>query len=129
MLTISYDEDNGIVCTVADRIVSPADFDRHLPQYRELLGRSRARHGRSLHLVDATFSPVQTRDTFRHISQLSSGTILPDDRCALIVKSTLHRLQMSRLPHGETRRFFTDRDAAMEWLLEERQASRAGVTP
>jgi hypothetical protein len=125
MLTATYDEDLGIVCTTADGLATAREFDTYLPITTELLGRSRARHGRSLHLVDAAANPVQARDTFDHMAISSARHVREDDRCAVVLHSALARMQIGRMTGSFTRQFFTDRAAAIGWLLAEAGAAAA----
>lgn len=119
MLTAVFDEDTGIVCTVAEGLASVEEFDSYVPAVTNFLAKSRARHGRSLHLVDAAQSPVQSKDLFEHVTRKSEQAVRVDDRCAVVLESTLARMQIDRMPQSFSRRFFTDRPSATAWLLEE----------
>ncbi|HEX7853458.1 MAG TPA: STAS/SEC14 domain-containing protein [Sphingobium sp.] len=122
MISVSYEEESGIVCTIASGLASVEEFEAYMPRAVELMQRSRARHGRSLHLVDAADNPVQARDTFDHITEVSSPAMEDEDRCAVIVHSTLARMQINRMGDSFVRRFFADREEARTWLLDEAQA-------
>jgi hypothetical protein len=130
MLTVVYDEKNGIVITTACGLASIVQFRVYLPAVTALLRRSRARHGRSLHLVDATDNPVQAKDTFDFMSDATERNGRDDDCCAVVLQSTLARLQINRMPNGLGKRFFSNRDDARDWLLaqvgdlEERRRAR-----
>ncbi|MCE7797666.1 STAS/SEC14 domain-containing protein [Sphingobium sufflavum] len=127
MISVSYDEPSGIVCTVANGLASVEDFNAYAPRCVDFLARSRARHGRSLHLVDAQDNPIQTRDAFDHMADASRGLIGEDDRCAVVLHSALARMQIDRMPDSFTRKFFNDRASAQAWLLLQVATVGAGV--
>jgi hypothetical protein len=119
MLTVTYDETTGIVCTVANGLASVEQFDTYVPSVRALMARSRSRHGRSLHLVDAGTNPVQAKGTFEHMANATNEAIRESDRCGVIMHSALARMQIARMPAGVGRRFFGNRADAIAWLLAE----------
>ncbi len=117
MLTVTFDETTGIVCTSAEGLASIEEFDSYLVNYESLMAKCRRRHGQALHLVDAGNNPVQARDSFSHMAKASEIQGGSDLRCAVIMRSALARMQLQRLHSGE-RRYFEDRDAAVAWLLD-----------
>ncbi|MFT3965907.1 MAG: hypothetical protein QM690_08505 [Sphingobium sp.] len=118
MISIRYDEEDGIVRTVASGLASVEEFNAYMPKALELMERSRARHGRALHLIDAADNPVQTRDTFDHIVRASEGATREGDRFAVVLHSALARLQINRMADAHLHRFFADSDSARGWLLD-----------
>jgi hypothetical protein len=121
MLSASFDEALGIVVTVADGLASVEEFDAYLANFGPLVKKSRARHGRCLHLVDAENNPIQTRDVFEHMAQTSRrlNAMRDGDRSAIILQSALAKMQIDRYGHARQKQFFTDRQSAINWLLEE----------
>jgi hypothetical protein len=119
MLTATYDENDGIVYTTARGLASINEFHAYLPTVTTLMQRSRARHGRSLHLVDATDNPVQAKDTFCAMSETTSQSVRAEDLCAVILQSALARMQINRMPNSEGRRFFSNPRDGRAWLLRQ----------
>lgn len=121
MLSASFDADNGIVVTVADGLASVEEFDAYLAEFGPLVQKSRARHGRCLHLVDAEKNPIQSRDVFDYMAETSKrlNAMRDGDRSAIILQSALAKMQIDRYGHARQKQFFSDRQSAINWLLEE----------
>jgi hypothetical protein len=117
MLSISYDETTGIACTTSNGLASVEEFNAYFPLAIEYLNRSRARHGGSLHLVDVADNPVQAKDSFAHMALLTQDEAKAGDQCAIIIHSTLARMQIKRMADGFDRQFFAEKAAAIDWLL------------
>lgn len=122
MLKAHFDEENGIAVTVARGLASVEVFDAYVPDLMTLMARSRARHGRSLHLVDATDNPVQAQSAFAHMASVAEGTARPGDLCAVVFRSALARMQLARIGAEVARQVFDDVDEAQSWLLAQSAA-------
>jgi hypothetical protein len=130
VLSAYYDEVAGVACTRTDSLATIDEFEIYLPVVTKLLRRSHARHGAALHLVDASENPIQAQDVFAH---MSSATVSMRDMnicCAIVLHSTLARLQIQRLVDTADRRFFTDKAAAANWIMAQARAlSRGACAP
>ncbi|HEX7858586.1 MAG TPA: hypothetical protein VF503_33285 [Sphingobium sp.] len=119
MLAVEYDEATGIVLTTAQGLSSKEEFDRYVPVLTRLIGRSLARHGRFLHLVDSQDSPVQSRESSDHVSETWNAKARDDGRTAYVVHSVLKKMQIQHMRDDDNHRFFPDVPSARVWLLEE----------
>jgi hypothetical protein len=117
MLTTTYDPKTGIVTTIAKGLSTAAEFDAYLPALGRYMRMSAEKHGKWLHIVDATENPVQTKDTQAHI--ISEWNEKPQEGgyVAYIVTSVLAKLQIDRMSKYPNKAFFTDEPAAKQWLL------------
>jgi hypothetical protein len=117
MLTASYDAATGIVTTIAKGLSTAAEFDAYLPVLCDYMRRSAAKHGKWLHIVDATENPVQTKDTQAHVTSEWNNKARDDGYVAYVVNSVLAKMQIDRMRENVKQAFFTDKAAAKEWLL------------
>ncbi|MCE7798188.1 hypothetical protein LWE61_16735 [Sphingobium sufflavum] len=130
MLTLHYDERTGIIRRTAQGLASPAEFDAHLRNLEPMLARSRARHGKALHLIDAGASPVQVKESFDHMAGKIQDTVAQQDCSAIVMQSALARMQAKRLTGHQ--HFCSTTEEAERWLLDQvsgdsKGAQNAGV--
>lgn len=124
MNLLSYDEKTGIIRTVADGNASRQEWEAYLSEFPELMQRSRSRHGRVLHLVDASSKGVQPRDHFRELARSRIMHNNEEDQTAIVIHSVAAKMQIGQLPGGSRIRFFADLEEAEAWLLEGENAAR-----
>lgn len=119
VLTISYDEATGIVRTVAQGATPAAEVTRYLAQLQCCARRARSGKGRLLHLVDASASAVQPRDSFDILAQAARDHGQPDDLTAVVMRSQLARMQIALLSTDVSICLFSDIAEAEAWLIAE----------
>jgi len=117
MLSATYDETKGIVRTVADGLATIEQFQDFVTAVMPMMDKSRQHNGRGLHLVDARNNPIQSQEAFGHMAAMTEQIARPDDRYAVVISSTLAKMQLGRMPMEEARGFFFDLDEAENWLL------------
>jgi hypothetical protein len=74
------------------------------------------RPGEHVALVDNTRLNVQSQDVVQRFEDLIASRLNTARRVAVIVSSTLLKMQAKRV--GPNHQFFEDRDAATRWLME-----------
>jgi hypothetical protein len=128
VLTVSYDETSAIVRTVAEGLISAEELDRYLLQLMLHARRSRAKTGCFLHLVDATDITVQSRESFERLASLAGNHGDARDANAIVMPSSLARMQMALVPTRSSLRLFSGFDEAEGWLIEQgKAAQRSGA--
>jgi hypothetical protein len=128
VLTISYDETSGIVRTVAEGFTPMEELEEYLAQLLLYARRSRAKRGCFLHLVDATNIAVQSRESFERIAGLAKEQGDARDANAIVMHSSLARMQMALVPTRSRLRIFSDFAEAKAWLVEQGKAApRSGA--
>lgn len=124
MNTLNYDEKTGIIRTVADGSTSRQEWEAYLSEFLVLMERSRSRHGRVLHLVDASANGVQPRDHFRELARSRIMHNSDEDQTAIVIHSVAAKMQIGQLPGGSRIEFFSDLEEAEAWLLVGENAAR-----
>lgn len=119
VLTISYDETTGIVRTVAQGSVPAAEVTRYLAQLQSCARRARFEKGRLLHLVDASASAVQPRDSFDILAQAARDHSRQDDLTAVVMRSQPARMQIALLSTHVSLCLFSGIEEAEAWLMTE----------
>lgn len=118
MLSAAYDETTGIVTTVAAGLSSVEDFNTYVPILIGFLTKSAMRHGKWLHVVDATANSVQSKESTEHVSAMWNSDPRDDGYTAYVVSSVLAKMQIQRMRDYENRGFFTEVEPARAWLLD-----------
>lgn len=125
VLTISYDDRTNIVRTVAEGLAVGAELKRYLVQLRDHVRYARAEKGRFLHLVDAANLAVQSRENFEYLAGLAKAHGQESDLNAVVVHSSLARIQLALVPTKACIRIFSDLNEAEAWLVAESQQEHA----
>ena len=89
---------------------------------------SRADCGEVKILVDATDTVVQSDEVMGAFNEADSWAPEPNDRMALLVTSSLAKMQASRSFKNEREKAFVSRDAAWLWLMATREGDRRDLT-
>lgn len=114
-VTITWDDESGITAAALEGFWTMDDAKAFYPPMVQAAERSRRRNRHARLLFDVTESKVQSDAMMEHSGK--DALIVPSDRVAVVVQSTLLKLQMQRrkqLP--DDIRYFTDRAEAKEWL-------------
>lgn len=129
MFKISYDEATGIVRTVAQGSASPGEVESYICRLRACASRARSEKGRLLHLVDASASAVQPRDSFEILARAASEHIEAGDLNAVVMPSQLARMQVALLSTSTSICMFSNLMEAEAWLVAEGQKARTQPSP
>lgn len=119
MSAASYDKASGIITLQsADGLNSPDDIRRRQQEVIEVIARAKAEHGFARLLHVASNLPVQSQETTSASSKAAEQNVLdgPKDRFAIVMDSTLARMQFSRIAGADNRRAFATEAEARAWL-------------
>lgn len=121
MITVSYDDGDGVIRTVTYGPTSRADIEEYLHLVLEAMERARAEWGRVLHLVDASRLDVQSDE---NLSSLAGASVEmqhgDEDKTAVVMTSTRAVDQMERMPSQLGTGIFGDFKSAKAWLFSDR---------
>src|ERR1700750_783647 len=114
-----FDERLGIIRSVSSGTTPPEELERYIEELRLLRQQQRIRIGRFLHLVDAKDSALQTKWATDRLSiyNSSDGDMQPNDKTAILLSSTLLKMQAARLTGHVQFATFTELNDAVAWLL------------
>lgn len=118
MITVSYDDSNGVIRTVTYGETSRAEIEAYI--HRLFTAMERARHdwGRVLHLVDAGELEIQSDENLRSLAgasiDMQEGV---KDRTAVVMRSMQAIEQMECMPSQMGTMIFGDFKAAKAWLF------------
>lgn len=111
-----WDEAKGLVHVYGRGSWTMRQIDEHFAQLTLLLARQRERAGQVLVLVDLTNADVQPPEVIHRIRQATTQLYCDQDRVAVIVRTSLLKLQMRRAAEARNTEFFVSRNAALTWL-------------
>ncbi|MEI9851797.1 MAG: hypothetical protein WDN24_14285 [Sphingomonas sp.] len=117
MYDIAFDGSSGIISVRANAVLNAEEFARYARELRHHVLRARWRQGQVRILVDATAGGVLPGDVAQGIAELQRELLTgAHDRIAVIVSTSLQKLQVRRISlpgKGET---FLSESAARTWL-------------
>jgi hypothetical protein len=118
MFQFKIDEKNRIVQVELAGIMSVAEVDQLSKELLEKASTARRKFGSFRLLVDAASCPVQPAEALSRV--VLPGDLLKgdDDRSAVVVGSTLQKLQATRVLVDERVRLFMSTAEAKAWLLD-----------
>lgn len=125
MLVASFDDALGMIVTIATGFQDEPEVQRHLDALEALVKRARSRTGRALHLVDATQAAVQPSSGSATIIKEAFKGRIKVDRCAVVTRSALGKMQIQRLYSGLPVQVFNHRHDALAWLQSFQPLARA----
>jgi len=117
MITVSYDDSNGVIRTVTYGTTSREDIEEYLHRLKEVCLRARADWGRVLHLVDASLLRYQSDENLRSLAGASVDIEDDDAKTAVIMTSTRAIAQMDQMPSQIGTVVFPDYASAKAWLF------------
>lgn len=106
---------------------SPAEIERHFRALDKVLRPLRVRHGFARILIDMSEAKVQTVDAAAALDRWTGLTYRERDEVAVICTSTLLAMQTRRTAKIYHRAVFTERTAAIAWLLSDKTAASRSV--
>jgi hypothetical protein len=111
----------GLIRIVATGFWSRRQTTEHFAAYRQWAERIHA-SGLCLSLiVDMREAPPQSQEIADILRRGTTGTYRPGDRCAMIVASSIAKLQMRRVLNEDYTTFFVSPIAAETWALAYKQ--------
>ncbi|MCJ2187325.1 hypothetical protein [Novosphingobium beihaiensis] len=118
MITVSYDDSNGVIRTVTYGPTSRDEIEDYLHRLFAAMERSYAEWGRMLHLVDASGLDIQSDENLGSLAGASIDMQQSDkDRTAVVMHSGKAITQLERMPSQMGTKIFSDFKSAKEWLL------------
>lgn len=119
MITVSYDDSDGIIRTVTYGSTSRADIEDYLHQLFQAMERARADWGKCLHLVDASGLDFQSDENLRSLAGAGVDMKLTqNDRTAVVMLSARAIQQVEDMPSQLGTRVFPDFKSAKAWLTQ-----------
>ena len=110
-----YDRASRVVRIRGQGFWSQELLDRHFAELRNVIAEAR-RHSSSLRvIVDLTKAGVQTAEISQSIEAFRNEAYGPEDRVAIVVSSSLVKLQLRRSLTRELTKFFISLNAAETW--------------
>lgn len=118
MITVSYDDSDGVIRTVTYGETSRADIEEYLHRVIAATEEARAQWGRVLHLVDASHLDFQSDENLKSLAGASIDMQECDyDRTAVVMTSDRAIAQMETMPSQLGTMIFGDFTTARAWLL------------
>ncbi|HEX7782779.1 MAG TPA: hypothetical protein VF509_08225 [Sphingobium sp.] len=106
----------GVIQVVGSGFWTPQDVDRHFGKLGDVV-RSVRQSGRQIRvLVNLSGVPPQSLETVERIGVASARIYAKEDRIAIIVDSSLAKMQMRRVVREAQHQIFLSPNAAMTWL-------------
>jgi hypothetical protein len=115
-LTISLDPATNLIRVVGRGFWSLAYVSNHLREFEKVLFQARRSDRPSRTLVDLREAPVQAPDVAACLHSAVSRMYRPPERAAIVVASSLVKIQMKRGFNPETHAVFLSLKAAELWL-------------
>jgi hypothetical protein len=112
-----YDARSRIVRVIPEGIWTDEIMTRHFDELRSLFARSRAENGRVRVLSDMRGAGVQQQGITRRINDFADQYHEAHDRLAVIVSSSIVKLQIRRIVTKCPTEAFLSPSAAETWLL------------
>jgi hypothetical protein len=94
------------------------DAVAYIAAMKTLIVKARLTHGRARLLVDRTRAQVQSHEVAELLRGLNSF-LNPDDRLAMIVNSTLAKMQLERVTVHKDTVVFTSYAKGLAWLMDD----------
>ena len=118
MITVSYDDSNGVIRTVTYGQTSRAEIEEYLLLLFGAMERSQEEWGRVLHLVDATRLDIQSDENLKSLA--GAGVDMQQghrNRTAVVMRSVRAITQLERMPSQMGTNIFGDFQSAKAWLF------------
>lgn len=115
-LAITTEDEPGIVRVTGRGLWTPDEVDSHFDELDPILQAERRARGGALVLVDLHGAPVQPIAVADRIRFHTSRMYRPEDRVAIIVRSSFVKVQMKRAAAVAHLEVFISPDAARIWL-------------
>jgi hypothetical protein len=117
MLVASYDSHIGWIDVRGTGLWSQEDLDHYVASLPSMLASMRRSIGYARVLADLSDANVQTQSMIDQISGFTADLFNTEDRIAIIVPSTLMKMQMRRGVKTAQTEIFVSAIAAKSWLM------------
>jgi hypothetical protein len=117
-ITTRYDRSTGVIHVDSTGVWDIEYFHTFATKQESLINQCQADHGIARVLSDTRIAGVVTREMADLISEFTARCYKPEDRIAIIVESSLLKLQMRRVFSPCRVEVFTSSEAAETWLFE-----------
>ncbi|WP_067734211.1 hypothetical protein [Novosphingobium naphthalenivorans] len=118
MITVSYDDSNGVIRTVTYGQTSRVEIEDYLKRLFGMIERAYAEWGRVLHLVDASGLDMQSDENLKTLAGASVDVqARENDRTAVVMVSENAIRQMEQMPSQMGTVIFGDFTSAKAWLF------------
>lgn len=107
----------GIISITGSGLWDVEIVDAHFRELAGVLSRVRREQPTPMILVDLRGSIVQPVAVFERLSWWTHQIYVPRDRIAIIVATSLQKVQMRRVETRATRELFLSMEAARTWLV------------
>ena len=115
-LSLALEQDGRLIVVRGEGLWTMAQMEEHLRDYREMLYRQRLIFSRVRVLVDLKDMSVQRPEVADLLSQVTRSFHQDGDRIAMIVPSSLAKMQMRRVLETRFHEYFMSTNAARNWL-------------
>jgi hypothetical protein len=116
LYAIRYDAEREIIRIARLGVQNVDDVERYLKELSRVVCEMRARCGRVRLLADLRYSPVRTSAVAERIRVANLALYRPGDRVALLVESSLLKMQLRRNLVPDYQNIFLSPTAAEIWL-------------
>ncbi len=117
MLTAIFDDKLGIVRSVSVGLTQQDEIEAYIREMGVLMQHARARHGRVLHLVDASETAVQPQPVITSLNNMSLKLHRNEDKTAMFMRSALVKMQSRRAVIAGQYASFDSEGEALAWLM------------
>jgi hypothetical protein len=107
----------GFIRVAGAGLWSPTEIDRHFVELGHVVRTERALKGRVRVLVDLRGAGTQSPETAARIGVATAATYRSGDRVAIVVGSSLAKMQLRRIVRTSEHEFFVSPEAAATWLM------------
>lgn len=114
--TMDVDARSGRITVIGTGYWTSSYIAEHFRHVADLVRAHRAAGIPIRVLVDLRQSDVQSQETVEHMGRSTAQIYAEGDRVALLVSSSLARIQMRRAANISIREFFASLDEAEAWL-------------
>lgn len=119
MYSVAYDSANGIIRMVVEGFWDVQTVDDFADEMMPMMALAKARSGRVFILSDARKFPVQSAEVGAAFGRSEATMGQLRDRMAMVVGSTLAKMQGERAVAGSSTAFFSSIEDAEAWLLKD----------
>ncbi|MCE7798122.1 hypothetical protein LWE61_16385 [Sphingobium sufflavum] len=116
MMSAVLDEHLGIVRSVSIGFTADDEVQTYADQMLAFKSAAKRKSKPFLHLVDARHAQVHSKEAAAVLNALAAEWHDPKDRTAVIVESSLQKMQMNRT--STQAGAFGSEEAALQWLLD-----------
>lgn len=125
MFTVTYEEQNGLVRCTCSGFLTIEDVRAYHAESLKAIARARSAFGHVKMIVQSVDSQVQSPEVMKEVEATMWPMTDPHDRLAVIVSSSLSKMQFSRTIQSPQVQAFLSDSAALLWVMADRHELRA----